>query len=339
MKKYIKTTLVIIGLLFISNGFVNAEEEVEVNSDTSVESTTNVQLLPRDMMQRQELRDQTRKEVELQREENKQGREDGLKMLNQEREQNMEDIKAKMQNTLQERKDLTQEQKDNIKSQVKELSDKQKEIIETIKIKREEFKNQMELNKETLKAKIEEARATLKTNLLKIKDERKQGIVENIADRITELNATLTERLSSRVDQIEGVLAGIKSRTDKAEKAGLDVTAVKESITKVEDAISKARASILSQSEKSYTINITTETALKTDVTKTRDSFKADIKATEDMVKKAHEQIVLTAKALAQIPKVDEAEVEVEASTESTTSTSSENASTTTEVEGEATTN
>jgi len=109
-------------------------------------------------------------------------------------------------------------------------------------------------------------------------------------------------------------LKGISSRADKAEAHGLDVSGVRALVVNAETAIASARDSIADQAGKTYSIDITTEDNLRSDVGETRKMFRGDLDALREIVKDVRSVIREVAVGLAQIPKVDEYEVEEESS-------------------------
>jgi predicted ATP-dependent Lon-type protease len=142
--------------------------------------------------------------------------------------------------------------------------------------------------------------------LKKIKDEAKRAKVESIATTIPELNVTLTTRASERVTQIETVLVAIESRADKAAATGIDVAGVRTLISSAETAIASARAAIVVQLGKTYTVTIASDTSAKGTLETTRNTFRADIKVMNTAVKAAHDATRKAAEALKAIPKIDD---------------------------------
>lgn len=180
----------------------------------------------------------------------------------------------------------------------KEYIQKQREEFnETIKIKRAELEDEIKIKREKLK-----------TNLEKIKDERKKETVERIDQRIDALNEKMMKHFSGVLEKLGEMLIRISERADRASsEKGLDISAVRSAIEKANTAIASARSEIETQSGKTYTIKITTEDTLRSDVGKTRKTFGDDLAVVRDAVKNAHSAVKDTAVALAQLvikPKV-----------------------------------
>ena len=148
--------------------------------------------------------------------------------------------------------------------------------------------------------------AELKTKLGKIKDEKKQVIVEGVYTKLNEINTRATNQFAEKIDQMEKVLANIKSRADKVAAKGTDITAVRVKITEAETLITSTKTAIATQVAKNYAINVTTEATLKTAVKSTRDLLQADLAKLKATVKSVHDALRGAAATLAQIPKVNE---------------------------------
>ena len=178
--------------------------------------------------------------------------------------------------------------------------------IQSIKDKRAEFKTEIEAIKEQTALKINEVKTNFKESLKNIKDENKKISAEKIVDIIQGLNTKRTDNLSAKIDKIENVLVSIESRIAKANSNGLDTSLVKIEVEKAKVAIAQARDAVSVQSKKVYSVNVTSEATLKSEMKNLRDTFSKDMKALNAVVKSAHEAVKNTATTLAKIPKIDE---------------------------------
>jgi len=178
--------------------------------------------------------------------------------------------------------------------------------IQSIKDKRAEFKTEIEAIKEQTALKINEVKTNFKESLKNIKDENKKISAEKIVDIIQGLNTKRTDNLSAKIDKIENVLVSIESRIAKANSNGLDTSLVKIEVEKAKVAIAQARDAVSVQSKKVYSVNVTSEATLKSEMKNLRDTFSKDMKALNAVVKSAHEAVKNTATTLVKIPKIDE---------------------------------
>lgn len=197
----------------------------------------------------------------------------------------------------------------NIRQAKADFEAKRMEAKNLMEQKKAEFKNKVEAARTELKTRIETKKQELKTRLAKIKDERKKQVVEKIDGQLDELNKRRVDHFSQVLDQIEKVLDKIGSRTAKAKANSRDVSTVETAITEAEKVIAASREAVKTQAGKTYTITITTETALRQDVGKARQALHADLVKVQDSVKAAREAVRKVATTLAQIPNVNDLEV------------------------------
>ncbi len=167
--------------------------------------------------------------------------------------------------------------------------------------RREEFKKQFESKKEEAKKKIEDEKVRLAEKLKTIKDERKKEVIKKISGQFQEINTKKLEHFSNVLKQMEGVLVKIKARAEKATAGGADMSALNVKIAAFETAVTTARAAIVAQSAKVYSIEVTTDEHLKNNTGATRQALQKDLKTVFDLVKNAHEALKGITKELAKI--------------------------------------
>lgn len=122
-------------------------------------------------------------------------------------------------------------------------------------------------DKMELKDDIKERRETFKVNLKKIKDEKKQKIVEKLDTRFNEVNTQRTAQMTKHLDKMSEILTKIIGDTTSANSA-----------------IQVARDAVTVQTAKTYVITISTEDKLKMDVGKVRSQLEADLRAVNELV-------------------------------------------------------
>lgn len=191
-----------------------------------------------------------------------------------------------------------------------------REAIERLQEKMQEFRDNVAERREALRETIAREREALRERLNIIRDERKKAAVERIDESIRRLNEVQTEHFSNVIEQMAEVLERIRSRTDKAEANGLDVSAVRIMITSAEAAIDAARAAIVAQAGKTYEITFDGEDTLKADVGAVRRRLVGDLGDIRMRLVIARDAVRQAVVSLAQIPRVDELEVEAEAEAE-----------------------
>lgn len=225
-------------------------------------------------------------------------------------------VRQELQKVQQVRKDTAHDIKDMrgdlrqdvkaIRQDVRTGTTTREDAKKAIEARRADFKQQVEVKKAETKKKIESEKVLLKEKLKAIKDEKKKQAVQKINDQINALNAKRLEHFTNVLNQIEDVLKKVGNRADKTAERGLDVSVAKTNMAAVETAIAAARAAIVVQSAKTYTINVTTEGELKNNTGAVRQALQADLAAVRDLVKAAHEALRNAAVSLAKVPRIDQ---------------------------------
>ncbi len=126
---------------------------------------------------------------------------------------------------------------------------------------------------------IRDLREEFRLKLAALKDENKKAIVTRLDARMAQINANRTAIMLRHLDIIQAVLNKLQARS-----ATLDVSVAQK-------AIDSARATVIAQQAKVYTINITTEANLGQAVSATRKLLASDLL-------KAHQSVVAARKAV-----------------------------------------
>lgn len=189
------------------------------------------------------------------------------------------------------------------------LIQRREEARRVIEERREAIRVQVEGQQQVAREAVEAGRVELRERLRNIRDERRREAVGRIYEQINALNRRLTDRFLATLNQIEEALGRVKLRTDNAEANGLDVAVVRSAIANAEQAIADSRAAVALQAGKIYEMVITTEEALRVDVGAVRQMLRQDLAAVRDTVFAARNAVREAAVALAQIPRINDAEV------------------------------
>jgi CHASE3 domain sensor protein len=166
-----------------------------------------------------------------------------------------------------------------LKQQLQEIQAQKKTAVSDIK--REAKETRVELRtqiKETVAAKreaVREAVATrreeFKAKLQTIRDAKKKILVERIDTKLASVNAKHTDRFTQVLNNLQILLDKI---TESSEADG----------TTAQAAIDAAKLAVENQAAKTYTITISTESALKTDVGTVTSQLRLDLMATHKLV-------------------------------------------------------
>jgi hypothetical protein len=183
------------------------------------------------------------------------------------------------------------------------------ESLKQVRQTRQETRENIERIREENRGLIEQRRLALKEQLGLLQNEEKAEIVERIYDNLNRLNDQIVTRLLVKIDQIEEVLERVKSRTDKVQEAGLDVSGVREAIVVAEEAIENARAAAETQAGNVYEITIGDEASLRTDIKPVRDQLQSDLEALRQKVVLAREAVREAITTLAQVRGIEGLEI------------------------------
>ncbi|MBI2613334.1 MAG: hypothetical protein HYW62_00980 [Candidatus Levybacteria bacterium] len=132
------------------------------------------------------------------------------------------------------------------------------QIKETVAAKRDAVK-------EAVATRREEFRAKLQT----IKDLKKKALVERIDTKLANANAKHTERFTQVLSNLQTILDKMSEDVDK---------------TQAQAAIDAAKAAVENQAAKTYTITISTEIALRSDVGKVTSQLRLDLVAAYKLI-------------------------------------------------------
>lgn len=135
--------------------------------------------------------------------------------------------------------------------------------------RKEKVREKVEIRKE----KMSTREAALKAKLDKFKDKKKAEVVDRVNSNLNQINEKQTMQMLKHLDKMSALLTKLEARVNKGT-----------SISDAKTAIASAAAAVKAQSEKDYTIQVTTESKVKTDAQKVRDQLKTDLKNVRKLV-------------------------------------------------------
>lgn len=166
---------------------------------------------------------------------------------------------------------------------------------------RVQAKDAMQEAKDEMMEKTSEARDAFKERIKEIQDAAKQTILEKIVDRINSNNQNKTMKMSERLERLTSILTKVSEMATDLAENDVNVTTLNRLITAANTAIETAKESVSEQMEKEYLVDITTDSALRTNARATIQEYITDIKAVFQDVVAAHRAVVQafsTAKSL-----------------------------------------
>lgn len=160
----------------------------------------------------------------------------------------------------------------------------------------------------TAQERVSAAREAFREKMATITDQQKLNRLTNLDTKLNEINQRRTAQLSERLERLTAILSRISSQEAALEEE--NTTTLMARITTAQNAIEDATDAVDAQAAKDYVVNITTETALRTNASTTVRQFATDIRSVhkevvdaQDAVKAAYQALIdLTEEETAETP-------------------------------------
>jgi len=150
--------------------------------------------------------------------------------------------------------------------------DLKQQIKERVQVKREEIKELVATKRQEFKAKLQI-----------IKDNKKKALVERIDTKLSNVNTKHTDRFAQALSNLQVLLDKISlTATEKSVLADIATAQI---------AIDAAKFAVETQAAKIYTITISTESALRSDVGTVTSQLRQDLAATHKLVVDAKQAV------------------------------------------------
>lgn len=165
------------------------------------------------------------------------------------------------------------------------------------------FQKDVQKMRDGAKKMMEQRQAQFSQGLKKIKNTAKQQSVQSLNANLQKINADSIGRFSDALDRQDSILADIAAHLSEVQSSGASTTVplatLQADLAAAQTALATARAAVVAQTAKVYSVTITTEANLKSDVSTTRKSLETDLSAVRDAVKASHEALRKLARELA----------------------------------------
>lgn len=155
----------------------------------------------------------------------------------------------------------------------------------------ESKKEMLQWEKAAVKEKIATREAALKARLEKFKDKRKAEIAERVSTNLGKINQKQTSQMLKHLDKMSTLLDKLEARVNKSTQDIKDPAAVKAAIAETRSKIASATAAVKSQSEKDYTLTVSTENKVRADAQALRNQLHADLQAVRKQVVEAKQSV------------------------------------------------
>lgn len=161
------------------------------------------------------------------------------------------------------------------------------------------FQLKIQENRQTAAAQIQAAREVFQAKLASIKDTKKRTVVENVQNRMTEINTNRTDVMTKQLTIMSDILDRVSSKAADLASGGKDISQVTAAVAAARTAIAEAQESVAAQAGKVYSITISTESTLRNNVLTTRKSLETDVLGAYQKIVAARRAVYNAIKALA----------------------------------------
>lgn len=121
--------------------------------------------------------------------------------------------------------------------------------------------------------------ALLKTKLQTFKDQTKATIAERVNANLNQINQNQTRQMQKHLDTMSSILDKLGARVNQPTPDIKNPVTAKEAIASARNVIATASAAVSAQSQKDYTIEVTTESKIRIDAQSMRNKLHTDILA------------------------------------------------------------
>jgi|GEM_PF-6027486 len=188
------------------------------------------------------------------------------------------------------------------------------ELRASLQERRAAFEARLATRTEERASSIAERRLELKDRLSAFGDDRKEGIVLKVDAALGMIAEKRTRFFAGAVDRIDTVLIAIEARAELMEDGRGDLATARARINDAEAALAEARAGVVEQAARDYTVEVSEEGRLRAEVSAMRDELREDLVALRALVRAAHEATREAADALRAVTEAREAGADVDAS-------------------------
>jgi D-mannonate dehydratase len=214
-------------------------------------------------------------------------------------------IRAEMQNTIQTGKKNVINAKKEIRSEMSLKNASSSEAVNAARANLQEMRMIAASSSEAVRAAManvrelqaaarnqrEQDRMALQAKLQVVKDANKKAVVEKLYNNINDLNSNFVNAWTKNLSDLSSYVSALVSKASTASTTA-DLTAFNNAVTSANAAIAAAQTALTAQAAKTYTITVSTEANLKTDVSSVRNRLNGDLKSLRDLMQSAHSAVV-----------------------------------------------
>lgn len=156
---------------------------------------------------------------------------------------------------------------------------------ENVKERIETRKENMEMRIANMKERVASKEAVLKARLEAFKDKRKAQIAERVNTNLNRINQNQVEQMQKHISTMTSILDKLEARVNQSTPDIKNPALAKQAIADARAAISSASSALAAQTEKDYTITVTSENKVREDAKAMRDQLHTDLKALREQVR------------------------------------------------------
>lgn len=150
--------------------------------------------------------------------------------------------------------------------------------------KKDQVKEKVEARKDALKERIATREAALKAKLEKFRDKQKAQRAERINTNLNRINQKQTDQMLKHLDKMSAILNKLEARVNKGTPDVKDPQAAKAAVASAKASIASATAAVKAQSEKDYTLQVSSESVVRKDAQKVRTELHTDLLTVRKLV-------------------------------------------------------
>lgn len=140
-------------------------------------------------------------------------------------------------------------------------------------------------------AKMATREAALKAKLATFRNKEKAAIAQRVNTNLNKINQNQTAQMQKHLDRMSTLLDKLESRVTSNTPDIKDPKSAQAAVDEATEVMAFASAAVAAQAEKDYTIQVTSETRLKTDASSVREKLHTDLQAIRRLVINAKQSV------------------------------------------------
>lgn len=177
-------------------------------------------------------------------------------------------------------------------------STRKEKVQDRIEARKENVKERIETRKENIQTRIANMKervaskeAALKARLETFRDKKKAQVAERVNTNLNRINQNQVEQMQRHLNTMTSILDKLEARVNQSTPDIKDPALAKQAIADARAAISSASQALAAQTEKDYTITVTSESKIREDAKSMRDQLHTDLKALREQVRNAKKAV------------------------------------------------